>query len=66
MFHIFDSTEPVTLLEYFVEVEVNVNDLKAIDEPKNLLKNLSLPFALSSMINITDINITTGKKYLSS
>ncbi|XP_036841020.1 uncharacterized protein adgrf8 isoform X13 [Oncorhynchus mykiss] len=52
-------TKPVTLLEYFVEVEVNVNDLKAIDEPKNLLKNLSLPFALSSMINITDINITT-------
>nr|XP_046146884.1 uncharacterized protein LOC123990354 [Oncorhynchus gorbuscha] len=52
-------TKPVTLLEYFVEVEVNVNDLKAIDEPKNLLKNLSLPFALSSMINITDLNITT-------
>eukprot|EP00063_Salmo_salar_P025234 XP_014000069.1 PREDICTED: probable G-protein coupled receptor 116 isoform X2 [Salmo salar] len=52
-------TKPVTLFEYFVDVEVNVNDLKAIDELKNLLKNLSLPFALSSMINITDLNITT-------
>ncbi|XP_070844139.1 uncharacterized protein [Chaetodon trifascialis] len=46
-------------VEYTVDVELNVTDLKTVDDLRNLLNSSTFSLALSPTLNITHIDITT-------
>ncbi|XP_061099745.1 adhesion G protein-coupled receptor F5-like [Conger conger] len=53
------ATTQLTPNEYIIEVEVNVSDIAVLNQLKFLLDNVTFPFQLNPMIEITDIlNIT--------
>lgn len=52
-------------MEYEVDVELNVTDIKAVDYLRRLLRNGSFSLVLDSYINVTQIDITTGKNSIS-
>ena len=52
---------PVFYAEYLVDIEVNTTDLLTIDELRFILTNISHPVQVSEHINISDVNITTGR-----
>lgn len=49
-------------LVYEVEVELNVTDVSTVDNLRNLLNNNSFSLTLNSTVNVTHINVTTGKQ----
>lgn len=58
--------ELVTEDEYTVDVELNFTDVKTEDYLRSLLNNLSFSVALGPTMNVTNIDITTGKNGASS
>ena len=60
---------PIELLaqdEYTVDVELNFTDVKTEDYLRSLLNNGSFSVALGPTVNVTNIDITTGKNGASS
>ena len=55
------STVLLTQVEYIVEVELNLTDVETVDYLRSLTNNDSFFFALGPIVNLTNINITTGK-----
>lgn len=65
-FHCFFPTELLTQVEYTVDVELNVTDIRTLNYLRSILSNGSFSLALSPTVNVTDINITTGQNGASS
>ncbi|XP_053300848.1 adhesion G protein-coupled receptor F5 isoform X2 [Pleuronectes platessa] len=59
------SCQPISALltqvEYDVEVELNVTDVATVDYLRSLLNNNSFSFNLGPLVNVTNIDINTGK-----
>lgn len=59
---------PIALLaqvEYEVDVELNVTDVGTVDYLRSLLNNGSFSLTLEPVVNVTYIDITTGKNGVS-
>lgn len=52
-------------IEYEVDMELNVSDVEAVDYLRRLLRNGSFSLVLDPYINVTHIDITTGKNSIS-
>ncbi|XP_026197143.1 uncharacterized threonine-rich GPI-anchored glycoprotein PJ4664.02-like isoform X2 [Anabas testudineus] len=52
-------TSPAVVYEYIISIELNVSDVAAINQLRNILSNISYPVIISNQIQIYDINITT-------
>ena len=50
------------LYEYIVEVEISAVDVGVLEHLKDILNNASLPIRVSDSVNITEVNITIGKR----
>uniref|UniRef100_A0A3Q1JYL4 Adhesion G protein-coupled receptor F5 n=1 Tax=Anabas testudineus TaxID=64144 RepID=A0A3Q1JYL4_ANATE len=50
---------PAVVYEYIISIELNVSDVAAINQLRNILSNISYPVIISNQIQIYDINITT-------
>lgn len=55
---------PLTLVEYEVVVELNLSDIMTLNSLRSLLSNGSISLTLSPTVNVTTIDITTGKNGL--
>lgn len=53
-------------IEYEVDVELNVTDVVTVDYLRSLLNNGSFSLTLGPTVNVTHIDITTGKNGASS
>ncbi|KAG9347584.1 hypothetical protein JZ751_005154, partial [Albula glossodonta] len=53
------TTASLDFFEYIIDIEVNVSDISVVDQLKFLLGNVQFPLELNSMIEITDVNLTT-------
>lgn len=51
----------LALVEYEVDVEVTVTDVLTVDNLRKLFDDGNFSLALSPAVNITNIDITTGK-----
>ncbi len=47
-------------VEYLTEIQIDAENTANIDQLRNLLMSISLPYTVSDSTNITEINITTG------
>ena len=59
--HFFSTVDPVFYAEYLIDIEVNTTDYLMIDQLRYILTNISHPVQVSEHVNISDVNITTGK-----
>lgn len=63
---VFFPAELLTPVEYVVDVELNVTDIATVDFLRNVLGNGDFTLTLGPTVNLTHINITTGKNGASS
>ncbi|GLD64883.1 adhesion G protein-coupled receptor F5-like protein [Lates japonicus] len=53
------------MVKYEVDVELNVTDVGTVDYLRSLLNNSSFSLTLGPAVNVTYIDITTGKNGVS-
>ncbi|XP_048860570.1 uncharacterized protein LOC125727711 [Brienomyrus brachyistius] len=52
---------PKTELDYDIDIEVTVSDIAMINDLRNLLATTSFPYPMTNAIEVTGVNLTTGK-----
>lgn len=57
----FSSAAPPVVSIYHVSVELNFSDALVLNQLRALLSNMTYPFIIDNHVNISDINITTGR-----
>lgn len=58
-----DSVTELPFTDILSEIEVEATSISVIDEMKRYLQNITFPLQLDKVVEVLDVDISTGKEY---